>query len=228
MLATNLPVYFTSSSLCHRVALITNSMPLRSVTLSAIGAVDLVLWLFATSSSGSVMYHPSLKGLSCSSRNIFHPYHPNHARKVTSMLTIFHRYSKKSTFTIFFSARVADLHLFKASFLVFGCFLRQIHLLLSFPPQAQDIIFFSQTSDYFLYEDSCKLCHRSYHGHSKSTFFTFFSARMAVLHIIFTASLRFEIFPSVHHTSYCIFHHEDHFSQPQPTELYIHLENALT
>jgi len=83
MLATNLPVYFTSSSLCHRVALITNSMPLRSVTLRAIGAVDLVLWLFATSSSGSVMYHPSLKGLSCSSRNIFHPYHPNHARKVT-------------------------------------------------------------------------------------------------------------------------------------------------
>ena len=57
------------------------------------------------------------------------------------MLTIFHRYSK-STFTIFFSARVSDLHLFKASFLVFGCFLRQIHLLLSFPPQAQDIIFF--------------------------------------------------------------------------------------
>ena len=156
MLATNLPVYFTSSSLCHRMALITNSMPLRSVTLSAIGAVDLILWLFATSSSGSVMYHPSLKGLSCSSRNIFHPYHPNHARKVTSMLTIFHRYSKKSTFTIFFSARVADLHLFKASFLVFGCFLRQIHLLLSFPPQAQGIIFFSQTSYYFLYEDSCK------------------------------------------------------------------------
>ena len=143
MLATNLPVYFTSSSLCHRVALITNSMPLRSVTLRAIGAVDLVLWLFATSSSGSVMYHPSLKGLSCSSRNIFHPYHPNHARKVTSMLTIFHRYSK-STLTIFFSARVAVLHLFKASSLVFGCFLRQIHLLLSFP--LQDIIFFSQTS----------------------------------------------------------------------------------
>ena len=77
------------------------------------------------------------------------------------MLTIFHRYSK-STFTIFFSARVADLHLFKASFLVFGCFLRQIHLLLSFPPQAQGIIFFSQTSYYFLYEDSCKLCHRSW------------------------------------------------------------------
>ena len=148
MLTTNLPVYFTSSSLCHRVALIINSMPLRSVTLSAIGAVDLILWLFATSSSGSVMYHPSLKGLSCSSRNIFHPYHPNHARKVTSMLTIFHRYSK-STFIIFFSARVADLHLFKASFLVFGCFLRQIHLLLSFPPQAQGIIFFSQTSYYF-------------------------------------------------------------------------------
>ena len=147
MLATNLPVYFTSSSLCNRVALITNSMPLRSVTLRAIGAVDLVLWLFATSSSGSVMYHPSLKGLSCSSRNIFHPYHPNHARKVTSMLTIFHRYSK-STFIIFFSARVADLHLFKASFLVFGCFLRPSHLLLSFP--LQDIIFFSQTSYYFL------------------------------------------------------------------------------
>ena len=124
------------------------------------------------------------------------------------MLTIFHRYSK-STFTIFFSARVADLHLFKASFLVFGCFLRQIHLLLSFPPQAQGIIFFSQTSYYFLYEDSCKLC--LVHGHSKSTFFTFFSARMAVLHVIFTASLRFEIFPSVHHTSYCIFHHEDLF-----------------
>ena len=48
------------------------------------------------------------------------------------------------------------------------------------------------------------------HGHSKSTFFTFFSARMAVLHV-FTAPLRFEIFPSVHHTSYCIFHHEDLF-----------------
>ena len=133
------------------------------------------------------------------------------------MLTIFHRYSK-STFTIFFSARVSDLHLFKASFLVFGCFLRQIHLLLSFPPQAQDIIFF--LSDLILLLMKTHVHYAIVHGHSKSTFFTYFSARMAILHIIFTASLRFEIFPSVHHTSYCIFHHEDHFSQPQPTELY--------
>ena len=67
--------------------------------------------------------------------------------------------------------------------------------------------------------------------------FISWTLQIILLHVLFSKNghlayfhciLRFEIFPSVHHTSYCIFHHEDLFSQPQPTELYIHLENALT
>ena len=155
MLATNLPVYFTSSSLYHRVALIliTNSMSLwiAIATLRVIGAVDFVMWLFVTSCS-EMMYHPTsssyLAALAVSSSPIT-PHSLNEDDWVCLPSFIhgqarIHRYSKL-TFPFSF-LQEWRLHLFTAS--LAGSFLRQLHLLLSFPPQKSIIIFFSSTWDY--------------------------------------------------------------------------------
>ena len=154
MLATNLPVYFTSSSLYHRVALIliTNSMSLwiaiatlrviyRSSRLRDVVVCDK---LFRNDVSSIIIIYLAALAVFSS------PITPFTQRRWLSILAIvhpwtrIHRYSKL-TFPIFFSARVAF-----ASFHGVSRVLSSVNYtsyVLSFPPQSI-IIFFSSNWDY--------------------------------------------------------------------------------